>query len=104
MIKLLLTASTFLVLQGQATYNNDVGIIGVRLSVLSNTVSLVHPGTPAEEVGLKKGDVILDVDGKADGEITGEPDTPVTCRGRPGGNLRDFWRVLFFFSCKQSKR
>ena len=73
-----------MVLQGQISNTEDIGVIGVRVNVLSDTISKVHPNTPAEQVGLQKGDKIVSVDGNPFGEVTGPPDTDVTLKIKRG--------------------
>lgn len=71
-------------LQGQVVNEEDLGVIGVRINVLSDTISEVHSGCPAQEAGLLPGDRILTVDGKGGGEITGKPDTYVAIKIKRG--------------------
>jgi len=90
MIRSLISFALFLTLRGQVSYSSEAGLIGIRLSVLSNTVSIVHPGTPAEEAGLMPGDHILSVDGDKNGEIIGEPDTVVHLVVKRGQEILSF--------------
>lgn len=78
------------VLQGQVSNVEDIGVIGIRVNKLWDTISVVHPGTPAEKAGLLKGDQILTVDGKWDGEIDGKPGTSVTLKIRRGRQILEF--------------
>ena len=41
-------------LQGQATFKDDIGVIGIRGNVLSDVITKVHPDTPAQAAGLVK--------------------------------------------------
>ena len=68
-------------LQGEVTYKDDIGVIGIRRNVLSDIITKVHPDTPAQYAGLLVGDRILWVEG---GEIDGPPGTIVTIRIRRG--------------------
>ena len=66
---------------GVVQYHNVEGRIGIRTNY-HGTVFRVHPNSPAENVGLKKGDVITLVDGKKNNvdHIHGPPGTLVTMR------------------------
>lgn len=71
-------------LQGQATFKDDIGVIGIRRNVLSDVITRVHPDTPAQAAGLLVGDKILWVEG---GEIDGQPGTVVTIRVKRGKEI-----------------
>jgi hypothetical protein len=81
----------------QANAQSGVGIIGVKFVLAFNhppVISLVFPGTPAYDAGLRFNDVIVAVDGVPTfglskeavyGLIVGTPDTPVTVSVRRDG-------------------
>ena len=55
------------------------GRIGIRVSASTGLVASVHPGSPAEKVGLQKDDKVILVDGRKHrvDYISGEPGTIV---------------------------
>jgi predicted metalloprotease with PDZ domain len=55
------------------------GRIGIRISHSNGLIAYVHPGSPAEKVGLQKEDLVMAVDGRkhAVDEISGDPGTTV---------------------------
>lgn len=61
------------------------GHIGVRISHWGN-IAFVHPGSPAEQAGLRKNDTVLKVDGKTRHieDISGEPGTTVNLEVKRG--------------------
>lgn len=89
-IRLDLALAALVTLQGHVSNIEDIGVIGVRIHVLSDTVSEVHPGTPAEEAGILKGDRIVSVDGNPFGEITGPPESLVTLKIKRGKEYIEF--------------
>lgn len=66
-------------LEGGVEKTDVEGRIGVRISC-TGKIAKVHPGSPADEVGLQKNDTVVTVDGRkhAISEISGEPGTQVT--------------------------
>lgn len=67
------------VLHGSVTKAKSLGVIGITVSFGGKGIVNVHPNTPAEAAGLKKGDKILkvvDQDGRHD--IDGKPYTDVS--------------------------
>lgn len=67
------------VLQGTVKKAKSLGVIGITVSIGGKGIVNVHPNTPAEQAGLKKGDKILKVEDK-DGrhDIDGKPYTYVS--------------------------
>src|SRR5579883_2362688 len=78
--------------------SNVEGRIGIRVSSWG-TIHYVHPHSPAEEVGLLKGDKVLTVDGKknAISHISGIPGTTVhlSVRRRFDTFIVDIMRVEY---------
>lgn len=76
-----------LTLDGSVEKTDVEGRIGVRIST-TGFISKVHPGSPAEQAGLRKHDTVLAVDGKkhAIEEISGEPGSCVLL------NVKRGWR------------
>lgn len=65
-----------IVLQGKVTRAKSLGVIGITVSVTGKGIVNVHPNTPAERAGLKKGDKILKVeDAEGRHDIDGRPYT-----------------------------
>jgi predicted metalloprotease with PDZ domain len=67
-------------------FSVNEGRIGVRISSSSGLVGFVHPGSPAEKVGLQKNDKVVLVDGKKHNvdRISGDPGTIVHLDVRRG--------------------
>lgn len=89
-IRLDLALATLVTLQGYVSNIDDIGVIGVRINVLSDSIAVVHPGTPAEEAGIQKGDRIVSVNGNPFGEITGPPESLVTIKVKRGKEYIEF--------------
>ena len=66
-------------LHGKISKAKSLGVIGITVSIGGKGIVNVHPNTPAEKAGLKKGDKILKVD-DAEGrhDIDGRPYTEVS--------------------------
>ena len=63
-------------LQGQVLKAKSLGVIGITVGMSGRSIVNVHPNTPAEKAGLRKGDKILhviDMEGRRD--IDGRPYT-----------------------------
>lgn len=79
-------------LVGGIQYHDVEGRIGVRINH-SGRVHRVHPNSPAEAVGIQKGDVITSVDGMRKsfvGKIHGTPGTIVNLTVRRNGEELSF--------------
>lgn len=75
------------VLQGTVKKAKSLGVIGITVSIGGKGIVNVHPNTPAEQAGLKKGDKILKVEDK-DGrhDIDGPPNSTVVLLVKRAGN------------------
>ena len=66
-------------LHGKVTRAKSLGVIGITVSFGGRGIVNVHPNTPAEQAGLKKGDKILKVeDAEGRHDIDGRPYTEVS--------------------------
>ena len=98
------TAGTQDCLNMMASHMKDKGWLGVELDkheasgVL--TVSRVVPGSPAEEAGVRKGDTLVSVDGKAYKDMSEEQYMALSKKMTPGSmhafviwsrSIRNWW-------------
>lgn len=66
-------------LHGNVSRAKSLGVIGITVSFGGKGIVNVHPNTPAEKAGLKKGDKILKVeDAEGRHDIDGKPYTEVS--------------------------
>lgn len=57
--------------------SNIQGMIGIVWNPVDHGIIRVYKNSPAEEMGILPGDIVLKIDGSWDGEIEGTPGTKV---------------------------